>query len=445
MTDGFLCRVLIVEDEPALAAALAVVVRRGGAEPVLAHSCARALTVLEGGKIDLILLDLGLPDANGFEVLRRMPNQGGPRPETIVLTAHGELENAIEARRLGVREFFDKPLDLASFQNALAKALEIATARAVMPPEPVPPSPGTYIGASEPMRQVFQHIAHACADHSPVLIEGETGTGKTLTARLIHSHRAGAEGCLEALSAAARDFEERSGSAFVPGGAHRGVLIEEIAGLSSGAQVRLADWLDETASTRLLATTSVPLWPLVEEGAFLPRLFYRLQPGRLVLPPLRQRRGDVPSLAAWFLGQIRPGVSLQISPPAMDLLEAYDWPGNLRELRNALTIACQTMGARLGIEPGDLPLDLRGGRRSLQVKEDDSLEGFLRRWLDARLQATPEISYRELSDAIESVILKNLLRRHHGKQSRLAAARGLNRSTLRRRLQDLGIETRGEE
>jgi DNA-binding NtrC family response regulator len=219
------------------------------------------------------------------------------------------------------------------------------------------------------------------------------------------------------------------------------VLIEEISRLELPWQERLAAWLEDTLEgPRILATSSTPLWTLVRQGTFCAALYYRLQPGRIALPPLRERLSDLAVLSSWFLGEIRPGVSFRLKPSALRVLEDYPWPGNIRELRNTLEWACQAAGAKLGIEAEDLPAELRHPPNL--PAHTESLPGFLRTWLDDRLSQSPNLPYRELHDELEAARLENLLRRHQNKPSRLASERGLNRSTLRRRLQDLGIDTR---
>jgi two-component system nitrogen regulation response regulator GlnG len=218
------------------------------------------------------------------------------------------------------------------------------------------------------------------------------------------------------------------------------VLIEEIARLDAGILERLAAWLEERGNgPRFLATSTRALWPMVHAGTFPASLYYRLQPGRIALPALRDRVRDLPALAAWFLGEIRPGVNYRLKPAALRILEDHPWPGNLRELRNALESACHSSGARLGIDAGDLPTEIQG-RAAPTDESSDPLSVPMHRWIDDRLREAPGLDYQSLLDELEGILLRDLLRRHQNKPSRLAAERDLNRSTLRKRLRELGID-----
>ncbi len=408
-------RVLIVEDDPALATALAVTVRKAGGIPRMVHSCSRAAAAMDTDTVDIIVLDLGLPDANGLDLLRRLAREKQECPPVLVISAHGDIGNRIEARRLGVVDFFDKPLNLNIFQRTLAELVEERSRGRPGVTGAAGEGFPSYIGAADSMRPVFQGIAQACASRTPVLIEGETGTGKSLTAKLIVRH----------------------GS---PGNGGPEELVEEITRLDRSAQEKLVDHLetDAGAGRCLVATSTVSVWPLVRSGEFLPALYYRLQPGLIALPPLRDRLADLPALCAWFLGQTRPGVAMKLAPDAVRFLESHDWPGNLRELRNVLVLACQSVGAGVVITAHDLP-SMIGPHEGTPPSDQATLAGVARYWLDERLAARPGASYRELIDSWETALLGELLRHHGGKPSRLAAVRQLNRSTLRRRLRDLGL------
>jgi DNA-binding NtrC family response regulator len=432
-------KVLIVEDDVALATALAVTVRKAGGVPQTVATAARAAAALEMGDVGLLILDLGLPDRNGLTLLRDLAAAGRSCPPVLILTAHGGLENVIEARKLGVIDFFEKPLDLSTFQPILAQALE-AIHEAPRSDEIVPTT-SIYTGSAEAMRPVIQSIAQACASQAPVLIEGETGTGKTHTAQLILRQTQPSQ-MVWRIVAGDSDTVRARLEALLHGEAPiSAVLIEEISRLDPAILERLAAWLEERGNgIRLLATSTEPLWPLVQSGTVPAPLYYRLQPGRIALPSLRDRTRDLPTLVAWFLGEIRPGVSYRLKPAALRLLEEHSWPGNLRELRNALEWACQSSGARLGIDALDLPPEIQG-RVPATDPLPEPLSIPLRQWLDQRLHEAPDLDYQTLLNEIEGLLLRDLLRRHQNKPSRLAAERDLNRSTLRKRLRELGIDS----
>ena len=196
-------RVLIVEDEHALASALATVVVRAGAEPVKAASGKAALEELQAGDLSLVVLDIGLPDMSGLDVLREaIPDGGEPQVPVLVITAHGNLENAIAARKLGAADYLVKPLDLPAFQDVLGTHLK--TVRKVAedtPREDGPETGTTLIGGGAAMQPVFREVAHACSVSLPVVISGATGTGKSLAARVIHANGEQRDGELRLLGA----------------------------------------------------------------------------------------------------------------------------------------------------------------------------------------------------------------------------------------------------
>ena len=187
-------KVLIVEDERALALAFAAAVRKSGAASELAPTAAQARNKLrEAGPFDAIILDIGLPDENGLVFLESLPET--ERLPVIVVTAHGEIGNTITARKLGVREFFTKPLDFQSFTSTLSALLRETPRPGTDAPTTTRSGPNenaksAFIGAAPAMRSVFRQIAHACACDEPVLVRGATGTGKTRVAHLLRQHSA---------------------------------------------------------------------------------------------------------------------------------------------------------------------------------------------------------------------------------------------------------------
>lgn len=410
-------KVLIVEDERALSLALAAAVRHAGASSELAPTAAQARQKLEGaGPFDAMILDIGLPDQSGLAFLESLPKS--KRPPTLVITAHGEIENAIAARQLGVREFFSKPLDFESFLGSLARLF-----REMAPAEPVSPSitresvgtDGAFIGAAPAMRAVFQQVAQACASEEPVMIRGETGTGKTHVARLIR---------------------RQSG---IP--ADQMVIVEDVGALSPGRQVDLLGRIEsaEAAVPRVLATCGMDLLEAVARGEFRSDLYYRLQVLEVRLPPLRERLEDLPVLTSFFAGQLAPDRLIEMTDAALKRLSSHDWPGNLRELRNVMSYALTAAAGATRIDLPHLPDYLArvgggGGAGSAVTGLTDELRRELARWIKARLGEDPLPTYRELADAIESELLRDLLGHFDGKLARLASEMKANRATLRRKL-----------
>jgi DNA-binding NtrC family response regulator len=420
--------VLIVEDEHALALALAATVRRAGASSDLAPTATRAGKMLESKAHDLMILDIGLPDRNGLDFLKSL--SPAVRPPTLVITAHGEIDNTIAARKLGVAEFLTKPLDFDAFQQVLARLLR--------PPRPArdreeSTDAAAFIGAAAAMRPVFQQIAHCCASDDPVLVRGETGSGKSHAARVIRENGPGGDGPAVTLVAGpattAADIDRALREA------ERGVLlIEEPALLGGEAQAELVRWIEtgrERGLPRLIATTREDLRARVAADGFRSDLFYRLQILEVRLPPLRERVDDLPALVSYFLGRLEPGRAVTMGDAALARLAAHDWPGNLRELSNALSFALTVSAGAPVIEEVHLPAHLTSSRGGTAPHP---LVGALDAWLEERFKAGTPPNYRELSEALEARLISRLLRRYDGKLARLASALGANRTTLRRKL-----------
>lgn len=426
--------ILIVEDEHALALALAAAVRQAGAHGELAPTAAQARQFLASKKpVDAMVLDIGLPDQNGLEFLESL--EPARRPPTVVITAHGEIENNIAARKLGVVDFLTKPLDFAGFQATLKRVLPARRSTRKGNQEDTSGSVA-FIGAAPSMRPVFQQIAHSCASEAPVLVRGETGTGKSHAASLIqlNSNRSGPVSTLtssptttaEELTEALQETAE-------------GVLvIEEVALLQTDVQAELVRHL-ETESTaklpRLIVTTSDDLRERVSEGTFRSDLFYRLQVLEVRLPPLANRMEDLPALVSYFIGQLSPDRVLDVTDRALQRLSAYPWPGNLRELRNAVAYALTVSTGAASLDDDDFPpylgQDAKAGQDS-----PDQLAQAIDQWLDARFTGEDPPLYRNLADTLEATMIRQILKRYDGKLARMANALQANRTTLRKRLQE---------
>ncbi len=421
-------RILIVEDEHALAAALDTVCQRTGAVTELAPSGGKALEVLnDSGPFDLVILDIGLPDMSGLDVLRTAFPDETPIPvPVLVITAHGNLENAIAARKLGIAEYLLKPLDLPRFQEALLRLLKPKTSAAETGAKPSSSveQDTTLIGAAPAMQQVFREVAHACTSQSPVVISGATGTGKSLTARVIHRNSDVPPENLQIVDCdAADELPSTDGGTTL--------VLENIDALKPPAQAQLLRLIeDPEARVRLVATTHSSLHDQVASGEFREDLYYRLHVLSIHLPDLRERTEDIPALAAYFLGRAESDRALTISEEAAAELVSHGWPGNVLELRNAIDYAVSICGGAQ-ILPQHLPaaVTLRGAETSRGRSE---LERAIGSWLDEKL-AHDGVTYADLLGQVESTMLKDLLTRFDGKPTRLASALGMNRTTLRKK------------
>ena len=429
-------RLLIVEDEHALARALAATVEHAGGDSEIAATAALARKKLAaaGDSYAAMILDIGLPDQNGLGFLESL-GDAFDLP-TIIITAHGEIQNTIAARKLGVVDFFQKPLDFDAFNQSLQKVIRSRGGRRESnAPEPMDST--AYIGAARSMRPVFQQIAHCCASDEPVLIRGEIGSGKSHTARVIQTFGAGSPERAATLIAGPGTTIDELHHALdeVAGGL---LIIEDVGRLDEPLQAELVREFESrspAAFPRLIATSSDDLYQAVAAGRFRSDLFYRLQILEVRLPPLRHRMEDLPALVSFFLGQLKPGRNISVGESATNRLFAYDWPGNLRELHNTMAFALTVSSDATVIDEAHLPDHLRhrndpGG--------EDQLPGPLRSemnaWLDRVFENDEAPRFASLESSLEKALIEQLLKRYDGKLAPMAAALGANRSTLRRKL-----------
>ncbi len=420
-------QVLIVEDERALSLALAAAVRQAGATSEVAPTAAQARRKLnEASKpFSAMILDIGLPDENGLSFLDSLPD--GARPPTLVITAHGGIENTIQARKLGVREFFPKPLEFDEFKSTLTSLIgEVRDAQPAQEPS------AAFIGAAPSMRPVFQQIAHACASDATVLITGETGTGKSLVADLVQRNSENSSQPVITFRPSSQNQSAELVAALER--ALTGILIvDDVGELQADAQAELLqNWeRDQETFPRILAATGTNLREAVENSQFRSELFYRLQVLEISLPPLRDRLEDLPALFEFFVAQLQPGRGISADDDVLSRLESYAWPGNLLELRNVASYALTACGAGSRIGLNHLPEHLISADSPKEFDIGKELGDALGTWLDSH-QELP--TYRELADDVERILIKQLLARHDGKLARVASAMGANRTTLRKKL-----------
>lgn len=444
-------KILIVEDQHALAGALGEVCRQLGAEPTLAHSGAAAKQELAATKFSAVILDIGLPDMNGLTLLETL----GDTP-ALVITAHGTLDNAVAAKRLGATAYMVKPLDLPQLRETLQQLLATAAPVAT----PTTDAGSLLIGAAPAMQRVFVEIAHACSGNVPVLLTGPTGTGKTLVARVIHTNSARRAGPFVSLHCSAlpeslleSELFGHEKHAFTGAQTARAghleraaggtLLLDEIADIPLATQAKLLRFVEERAfvrvggredmhvDARLITATNKDLQAEVAAGRFRQDLYFRLRVLEIELPPLTARVEDLKALCAFFLGSIAPERKAELSADALTLLAAYPWPGNVRELRNALEHALAVSTGRT-ILPQHLPRHLRPASVA-----GDKFNAVLASWLDTRLRNGA--TYKEIAAELDAAVLKHLMSRFEHSPTALARALQMNRATLLKKRKTAGI------
>lgn len=371
-------RVLIVDDEADILELLELALTRMGLEVECANGVQRALQRLDSSKFDLCLTDMRMPDGDGLEVLRHISAKGLDLP-VAVITAHGNLENAVAALKAGAFDYLSKPVALDQLRSLVSSALRLPHSEAKSVKD------GTLLlGDSPAMQQVRDMVTRVARSQAPVHISGESGSGKELAARMLveHSARRGQpfvpvncgaipENLMEseffgyrkgAFTGADRDKE-----GFFQAANQGTLLLDEVADLPLAMQVKLLRVIqekkvrrvgatdEEVVDVRILSATHHDLAKRVQEGKFRQDLYYRLNVINLQMPALREMGEDVPLIAKRLLDRLRGDSKAQFSREALKALASYDFPGNVRELENIIERAVALCADGV-ITPDDLQL-----------------------------------------------------------------------------------------
>jgi len=374
-------RALVVDDEPDIRELLEITLGRMGIEAATAADLTAGKRMLASGEYDLCLTDMRLPDGNGIDLVRHMQQHHADVP-VAVITAHGNMESAIESLKAGAFDFVTKPVDLQMLRTLVNTALRLMRRGGTEEDSEL-----QLIGASPAIQATRQTIAKVARSQAPIYISGESGTGKELVARLIHEQGARRDrpfvpvncGAIPTELMESEFFGHKKGSFTGATADKQGLFqaaeggtlfLDEVADLPLSMQVKLLRAIQEKAirpvgaqrevpiDVRILSATHTDLARLVEEGRFRQDLYYRINVIRLHVPSLRERRDDIPLLAEHFLARIVRAWDIPpvtVSPAALQALEGYGYPGNVRELENILERAV-TLCEGDTIEPGDLQL-----------------------------------------------------------------------------------------
>ena len=449
--------VLLVDDEPDLLTLLEMTLGRMELDTVTAATLSEAKSALEKKLPDLCLTDMKLPDGNGLELIADI-QQRYPQLPVAMMTAHGSMETAIEALKLGAFDFVSKPVALDRLKGMVTHALKLHTVPEVSPDD-------TLIGETPVMATLKRDIHRLARSQAPVHIHGESGVGKEVVARLIHE--AGPRsaspfiavncGAIPAELVESELFGHRKGAftgatADKPGlfqAASGGtLLLDEVADLPLAVQVKLLRAVQEKAvrpvgaeqelpvDVRLISATHKDLVQEVRAGRFRDDLYYRINVIDLMVPPLRHRRADIPLIARFILRRMAGGSpSIKLSAAAVDALLAYDFPGNIRELENILARAAALLEGDV-IDAKDLDLPDTGtlSEPSLSVEAETP---------HASDATAPEGAQGDLDGylaQIEKAEIEAALHTHRWNRTATAKSLGITLRSLRYRLKKLGIE-----
>jgi len=462
--------ILLIEDDASLAANLRDVLTEDGFQVILCDRGDTGLRRAADADCDAVLTDLRLPGLGGLELVKQL-HATQPRLPVMLMTAHGTIETAIEATKLGAYDYLQKPFEMPALLALLHRAVEAG--RLMREPVHLPDAPGAgrtaLVGRSRALQEVCKEIGRVAAKPVTVLIRGETGTGKELIARAIYQHSLRARAPFIAINCAAipenlleselfghergafTGAEQRRIGRFEQ--AHQGTLfLDEIGDLPPGTQVKLLRVLQQqsfqrvggtetiTVDVRVLAATHRNLESMIREGRFREDLFHRLNVVTLPLPPLRERREDIPLLVRHFLHKYAGDFGVApatISPEALALLQADAWPGNVRELENVTR--------RLLLEARGLSISDAAVRRTLAARAGGpaatgsalaALAGEL--LARARRGEFTDTHARLLAEA-EREVITQAITLAAGNQAQAARWLGLSRFTLREKLRQLGL------
>ncbi|MEK6283969.1 MAG: sigma-54 dependent transcriptional regulator [Acidobacteriota bacterium] len=464
-------RLLIVDDEEASRYGMRRALTTFGYSVTEADSAEAARILLKQQQPDLMLLDVNLPGMSGLDFLRELQSPNGGGPLVIIITAHGSERMAVEAVRSGAYDYLSKPFELDDLRLVIKNAAEtvelrrenLSLRRRI---EVERSQRGALIGNSEGMQRVRAMIEKVAETDATVLVRGESGTGKELVAREVHERNSErSKGPFVAVNCAALPSEliesELFGhekGAFTGAAARRqgkfeqangGTLfLDEIGDMSSNVQAKLLRALEERRIERLGGNESIPVdvrivsathRPLEQEiaaGNFRADLFYRLRVVTIDIPPLRERREDIPILAETFTRTAaeRYGLPLrQVAASALRKLVDYEWPGNVRELKNTIERAViMAEGEELRSE--DLPDEIIPGPQQSLASDSDSVEGGL---------AVPfTADFREDRREFERRYISRCLEHTQGNVTKAAEILGMHRQSLQHKLRQLGLGRR---
>ncbi|MBI3302291.1 MAG: sigma-54-dependent Fis family transcriptional regulator [Deltaproteobacteria bacterium] len=474
MTQG---TILVADDEELIRRVLADALGEVGYTVETAASGARAWTRLQEQQFDLAFFDIRMPEPNGLDLLLRAQTAKIDTP-IVIMTGQTTLTNAIEAMKRGAFDYLTKPFDLNEVKALAARALEARrlTAALDQPLLAVHGRNEQIIGRSPALQEIYKVIGRVVKSDATVLLQGESGTGKELIAKVIHHYSARWRAPLVGINCSAipadlleSEFFGHERGAFT-GAVERRIgkfeqaaggtlFLDEIADMPLALQAKLLRVLQEReftrvggretikADVRIIAATNQDLGMAVKEQRFREDLYFRLRVVPITLPPLRQRRDDIPELISYFIDKINRemGTSVAgVTPEAQALLVQHSWPGNVRELENTLLRAAVLAPGRL-LTPADLSLP--AAEPVLPENFADlSFEEVVRRKLKAYFQQTALLEPCDLHaivlGQVEKPLIELTLEHTGGNQLKAAELLGINRNTLRKKIIDLKIAVR---
>ena len=470
-------RILVVDDDDSIRFVLTRALGKEGYNVSEAVDGLKGLDALKTGGYDVAFMDIRMPGMDGLTALGQL-HAAGVGTFVIMMTAQGTMKTAIEAMKQGAFDYITKPFDIDEVKLLVRRALESRAMAAEV--ENLKASlreryeVGAIVGRSASMQEIFKTVGRVAATDVTVLITGESGTGKELIARAVHAHSNRVGGPLVVVNSAAipHDLMESElfghekgaftgATAKKPGKfeqADGGTLfLDEIGDMDINLQAKLLRALQEKefqrvggtetvkADARVVAATNRSLDEMVAEGKFREDLYYRLNVVSLMLPPLRERKEDIPELTEHFLDKasVELGVPKKtVMPKAMKRLMDYDWPGNVRELENCIKRAV-VLSSSTALLPEDVEVLMKGSKTQAVSADGMTLDSLLGERIHCFIKKSRNLEQGDLYDTVmalvERPLITSALEESGYNQVKAAELLGINRNTIRKKIKELGI------
>jgi two-component system nitrogen regulation response regulator GlnG len=443
--------VLVADDDRTIRTVLTQALTRAGCRVHATSSLTTLMRWVGEGKGDVVISDVIMPDGNGLEMLPKIA-QDRPGLPVIVISAQNTIMTAIQAAEAEAYDYLPKPFDLPELMKRTARALEH---RKKVPrateEEPERPEELPLVGRTPVMQSLYRVVARVMNTDLPVLIWGESGTGKSLIARAIHDFSD--RRTLPFVTTNGTELQELEGPARVLARVKGGtLLIEEIGDIPPQVQARIVQMMDAPGdyAPRFIATSQSDLSKAMDEGKLRKDLYYRLSGATLAVPSLRERVDDIELLAEHFLQKQEKagGAPRRLSEAASEILRTYSWPGNVRQLENAIRrlsltsreaeVSAGEVEQVLGSQPELEPIR---GAAATSEKLGASVERHLRRYFDLHGNMLPPSGlYARILKEMELPLIEIALEATGGNQAKCADLLGINRNTLRKKITDLDIQ-----
>ena len=440
--------ILVADDDRTIRTVLTQALTRAGCKVHATASLNTLLRWAEEGKGDLAITDVVMPDGNGLDMLPRLAELR-PNLPVIVISAQNTIMTAVHAAEAEAFDYLPKPFDLPDLMKRASRALNERKKTASPRNEVEPTDDLPLIGRTPLMQALYRLVARVMNTDLPVLIQGESGTGKSLIARAIHD--LGDRRTLPFVVATGADLGGMDGPSELLSRARGGtILFDEVGDLDADAQARAARLIDglDGSGPRLMATTQHDLRPRLdaEVGGLRSDLYYRLAGAQIDVPPLRARVDDIPLLSAHFLHRAERdgGAVHRFSTEATDLLRAHPWPGNVRQLENVTRRLVATAPAEEITRPEVEAVlgPATAGPKATLASDDlsESVRAHLQRYFDLQGgQLPPPGLHGRILREVEAPLIEIALDATGGNQARCADLLGINRNTLRKKITDLDI------